>query len=72
MPTFVAQVEFRFAANSVEAAGKGLRELAKAADSVGFEMKTGRVEGAPLSTGADTWTGYGPDEREETSFIGDS
>ena len=65
MPTFVAHVEFCFAAESVEAGGKRLRELATAAESVGFEMKEGRVEATPLSTDADAgaWTGYGPEER---------
>jgi hypothetical protein len=65
MPTFVAQVEFRFAAESVDACGKRLRELGTVAHSVGFEMKSGRVEAAPLNTDADAggWTGYGPDER---------
>jgi hypothetical protein len=64
LPTFVAHVEFRFAAENVEAGGKRLRELATAADSVGFEMESGRVEAAPLSTDAEAgeWTGYGPEE----------
>ena len=65
MPTLTAHVEFRFAAESAEAGGKRLRELANAADSVGFEMKTGHVEAPPLSADADAggWTGYGPEER---------
>jgi hypothetical protein len=64
LPTFVAHVEFRFAAASVEAGGKRLRELATAADNVGFEMIRGRVEPAPPSTDAAAggWTGYGPEE----------
>jgi hypothetical protein len=53
LPTFVAHVEFHVAAESVEAGGKRLRELATAADSVGFEMIRGRVEPAPPSTDAD-------------------
>jgi hypothetical protein len=65
LPTFVAHVEFRVTAESVDAGGKRLRELANAADSVGFEMKTGRVEAARLSVDADAdaWTGYAPEER---------
>jgi hypothetical protein len=65
LPRFVAHVEFRFEAESVEAGGKRLRELATAADSVGFEMKSGRVEAAPPSTDPDPdgWTGYGPEVR---------
>jgi hypothetical protein len=65
LPTFVAHVEFRFETESVEAGGKRLRDLATAAESVGFEMKSGRVEAAPPSTDPDRdgGTGYGPEER---------
>jgi len=61
MPSFNAEVVFRFEAESVEAAGAELKRLALAARTVGFELRRGRVE--PRSTKAeegDGWTGYGP------------
>ena len=63
LQTFVADVEFRFSADSVEAGGSRLRELAAAASRVGFEMKRGRVEPDPAipDPDADGWTQYGAD-----------
>ena len=57
-----ADVEFRFSAESAEAGGSRLRELAAAASSVGFEMKRGRVEPSPVipDADADGWTQYAP------------
>jgi hypothetical protein len=62
LPTFIAHVDFHFEAERVEDGGKKLRELAKAAERVGFEMKRGRVEPAPPDGPADrqAGTGYGP------------
>jgi hypothetical protein len=64
LPTFIAHTEFRFEAESVEAAGSRVTNVAKAADAVGFEQKSGRAE--PALPGADLdasgWTGYGPPE----------
>lgn len=64
LPAFIAHAEFRFEAESVEAAGRRVTDLAKAADTVGFEMKSGHVEPAPPGADPDVsgWTGYGPRE----------
>jgi len=61
---FIAHVEFRFEADNVEAGGRRLRDLSTAARSVGFEMKRGQVEPAPLTPDPNTggWTEYGPDQ----------
>ena len=62
MPTFIAHVDFHFEAERVEDGGKKLRELAKAAETVGFDFTGGHIE--PAAAGIDTregdWTGYGP------------
>jgi hypothetical protein len=47
MPTFIAHVEFRIQAERLEDAGRRMRELAKAASRVGFELERGRIEPAP-------------------------
>lgn len=58
------QTEFEFEAESVEAAGRRVTDLARGADTVGFEMKSGRVESAPPTADPDVggWMGYGPTE----------
>jgi len=43
MPTFLAEVEFRFECESQEAAGAALRRLSGAAERAGFELKRGTV-----------------------------
>jgi hypothetical protein len=61
MPAFNAEVVFRFEAESIEAAGAELRRLAQAAQTVGFELRQGRVESR--SEDADEGDGppsYGP------------
>lgn len=62
VPTFIAHVEFRMEAENVEDGGRRLRELARAASAVGFELKRGQVEPAPADEANDAggWTGYGP------------
>jgi hypothetical protein len=64
LPAFIAHTEFRFEAESVEAAGKRVTDLARAANTVGFEVKSVRVEPAPPTADPDVggWTGYGPTE----------
>jgi len=65
LPLFVAQVDFHFEAESVDAGGRRLRELATAARTVGFEIMQGKVEPAtpPPETDRTSWTRYGPDDR---------
>jgi hypothetical protein len=43
MPRFVAEVEFTFEADSVEAVGAELRRLSQAAQDAGFEMRRGKA-----------------------------
>jgi hypothetical protein len=59
---FLAHVEFYFEAQKVEDAGRRLRDLAKAAERVGFDVTRGHVEEAPPDIEADErgCTGYGP------------
>jgi hypothetical protein len=52
VPTFVAYVEFRFDAETIEMGGERLRELSTAAADVGFEVERARVEQAPEATDA--------------------
>jgi hypothetical protein len=61
LPTFVAHVEFHFEADRIEDGGKQLRDLAKAADRFGFDLKRGHIEPAPpdIDDDEDGWTGYG-------------
>ena len=61
MPAFVAHVEFRFEADSLEDGGKRLRDLAKASPA-GFELIRGRIESLPPGAETDerNVTGYGP------------
>jgi hypothetical protein len=60
MKAFRADVEFRFAAESLEAASADIRRLVKASADVGFELKRVKVEPAPPDDDADEWTGYAP------------
>jgi hypothetical protein len=62
LPTFIARVEFRMEAERLEDGGRRLRELAKAASGVGFELERGRIKPAPVAEDADRggWNGYAP------------
>jgi hypothetical protein len=61
MPTFVAEVEFRFDCESQEAAGAALRRLSGAAERVGFALKRGTVVPAPPDEDDGSgWTNYVP------------
>ncbi len=64
MPTFIAYVEFRFDAATIEMGGRRLRDVATAAGRVGFEMERGRVEQTPAGTETDAsrGTAYGPEK----------
>jgi hypothetical protein len=61
LPTFVAHADFRFEAERLEEGGRKLRDLAKAAETVGFDFTRGHIE--PVAPGIDPgegdWTGYG-------------
>jgi hypothetical protein len=60
MPRFLAEVEFTFEADSVEAVGAELRRLSQAAEAVGFELRRGQAVPAPPEEDDSGWTGYGP------------
>lgn len=60
MPRFVAEVEFTFEAESLEAVGAELRRLSQAAGDAGFEMRRGRAVPAPPADDDAGPTGYGP------------
>lgn len=59
MPRFIAEVSFRFEAESLETAGAEISRLQQAAMAVGFELKRGRVTNAPPQDKGG-WTSYGP------------
>jgi hypothetical protein len=61
VPAFVAHVEFRFEAETLEDGGKRLRDLAKASPA-GFELIRARIEPVPAGaeTDEDSETRYGP------------
>ena len=60
MNEFRADVEFRFAAESLEAASADIRRLVKASADVGFELKRAKVEPAPPDHDGGNWTSYAP------------
>ena len=61
MPTFSAEVQFRFECESLEEARSSLRKLAQAAESAGFELTQGKVVPAPDTPDElQGWTEYGP------------
>ena len=60
MPLFRARVEFTFEEDELRRAGRRLRELAEAAESVGFQLESGEVEEAANDQDEPEWTFYGP------------
>lgn len=60
MQTFTAEVEFRFRATSLEAAGKELVRLSEAAREAGFELRRGQVEPAGSNEDERGPTWYAP------------
>jgi hypothetical protein len=61
MARFVAEVSFRFESQDISTAGAELRRLAEAASEAGFELKHGKVTGAPPhDEGESGWTSYAP------------
>ena len=60
MPRFLAEVEFTFEADSLEAVGAELRRLSKAASDAGFEMRRGKAGPAPPEEDDSGPTGYVP------------
>jgi len=61
MEEFIAEIRFRFPAESIAAAGSHLNKLSVVARTVGFEMESGKVAPAP-PPGAHRGggTGYAP------------
>jgi hypothetical protein len=60
MPRFVAELEFRFECDSLEAVPAELRRLSQVAAEAGFELKRGKVEAAPDEEDDSGPTGYVP------------
>jgi hypothetical protein len=60
MPRFLAEVEFTFEAESLDAVGAELRRLSQAAEAAGFEMRRGQTAPAPPDEDDSGPTGYGP------------
>ncbi len=62
MAGFVAKVEFRFEAESLQSGGERLRELLDVARAVGFEMEHGHIEQVRAADSDQRLasTGYGP------------
>jgi hypothetical protein len=62
MEKFRAEAEFRFAADSLDAASADIRRLVEASTAVGFELKRVKVEPVPAGIDEDEgdWTNYGP------------
>jgi len=59
---FLAQVELRFEAESLEACGRRLNALTQILRTEGVELKGGRVEPAPLTPSeTNGWVRYGPE-----------
>jgi hypothetical protein len=57
MPRFIAEVSFRFEAESLETAGAEIRRLQQVAVAAGFELERGRVTDAPPDDEGG-WTSY--------------
>jgi hypothetical protein len=61
MERFRADVEFRFAADSLDATSADIRRLVEATTAVGFELTRVKVEPVPAGDDdEDDWTSYGP------------
>ncbi|MBD0330641.1 MAG: hypothetical protein ICV64_11135 [Thermoleophilia bacterium] len=61
MPPFVATLEFRFEAESLESVGRELRRLQQVASPAGFELVRGTAAPAPPDEPKPGgWTSYPP------------
>ena len=61
MPRFRAEVVLYFEAQDLRAVPRRLRELAAAAEAVGFDFHTAKAEeGSEPDTDGEGWTGYAP------------
>ena len=61
MEEFIAEIQFRFPAESLAAAGSHLNELSVLARTAGFEMESGKVVPAPPpDVHREGGTGYAP------------
>jgi hypothetical protein len=58
VPRFIAKVEFRFEAESLDAAGHEIYRLGEAADVVGFDLTAGEVVAAPPEAEDETGPSY--------------
>lgn len=59
-PEFVATAEFRFHAESIEAASAALRSLQETARREGIDLRRVTVLSATDDDQTSGWTGYGP------------
>jgi hypothetical protein len=67
LPTFTAEVQFRFECESLQQSGRSLRALAEAARVAGFELTRGKVVPATEQPQEHSGgTGYGPDKSDNT------
>ncbi len=59
---FLAEMQFRFDAESLETSAAALRRLQRAAEGAGFELVRGKVIPAPPEQPKQPgeWTSYGP------------
>jgi hypothetical protein len=58
---FIAELRFRFQADTLAAAGAHLHRLSEAARTVGFDMESGKLLPAPSDADSGGgWKGYAP------------
>jgi hypothetical protein len=60
MEEFIAEIRFRFPAESLATAGSHLHKLSVVARTAGFEMESGKVLPAPPAVHREGGTGYAP------------
>jgi hypothetical protein len=60
MEEFIAEIRFRFRAESIVAGGSHLHRLSVLAQTIGFEMESGKVLPAPPEADRHDGTGYAP------------
>ncbi len=60
MEEFIAEIRFRFQAESIDAAGAHLRKLSMLTGATGFDMESAKVEPAPPRVEGEGGTSYAP------------
>lgn len=65
MPNFIAHVDLTFEADDLNAGGRRLHELSRAARTAGFELRRGRVEPLLEDAPPSGWTRYTPDGEDD-------